>query len=345
MTSRSGLPSKTETEVLLSSRRRCAICFGLNRDASVKQGQIAHLDRDRSNNKIENLAFLCLDHHDQYDSRMSQSKGLKSTEVKYYRAELEEALRFALTAPIELHEDQIVTKEWEGIFRWETADASAELQIFKSTKGTPDCYSVSGIAFWGTQKLNGPHTGDFDAEAMLKGDRLVLKTQDYELSMMLIGSGLSAQETCGCDLFGMNVTFEGQYRRVPTGGEALPQPTMRPFESEFWPEEGIPVFEARAFSAIMKMALANATARRRWQKRIRTICAANSSRRISRAKEAWRCWRGVSTSAWAGPGRCRRRIDVAAVGRARRQVREDRAANLRWRFVGRWANGSQNSPI
>lgn len=245
MTSRSGLPSKIETEVLLSSRRRCAICYGLNRDTSVKQGQIAHLDRDRSNNKIENLAFLCLDHHDQYDSRMSQSKGLKSTEVKYYRAELEEALRCALTAPIELQTDQIAMKEWEGTFRWETADASAELQIFKSAKGEPDCYWVSGIAFWGTQNPYGPNIGDFDEEAMLSGDRLVLKNQDYKLSMVLTGSGLSAQDNSELGVFGMNVTFEGQYRRVPTGGEALPQPKMRPFESEFWPEEGMPVFEAK----------------------------------------------------------------------------------------------------
>lgn len=245
MTSRSGLPYKTETDVLLRSRRRCAICFGLNRDASVKQGQIAHLDRDRSNNKVENLAFLCLDHHDQYDSRMSQSKGLKITELKYFRAELEEALRFAFSAPIELHKDQTAMKAWEGVFRWETNNASAELQIYKSAKGTPDCYSVSGIAFWGTQNLYGPQTGDFDADAVLAGDHLVLKNQDYELSMMLTGSGLSAQETCGRGMFGMNVTFEGQYHRVPTGGDALPQTTMRRFESEFWPEEGIPVFEAK----------------------------------------------------------------------------------------------------
>ena len=176
---------------------------------------------------------------------MSQSKGLKNTEVKYYRAELEEALRFALTAPIELQTDQIATKEWEGTFRWETADASAELQIFKSAKGELDCYWVSGIAFWGTQNPSGPNIGDFDEEAMLKGERLVLKNQDYKLSMVLNGSGLSAQETSELGVFGLNVTFEGQYRRVPTGGEALPQPKMCPFESEFWPEEGVPVFESK----------------------------------------------------------------------------------------------------
>ena len=46
--------------------------------------------------------------------------------------------------------------------------------------------------------------------------------------------------------FDVNVTFKGSYRRVPSGSEALPQPEMRCFESEFWPEEGIPIFKTKA---------------------------------------------------------------------------------------------------
>ncbi len=104
----------------------------------------------------------------------------------------------------------------------------------------------SGLAFWGMQTSEAPHDGSLDAAAVLKGDYLVLTDQDYELSMALTSSGLSAtQKPLAANLFGMNVTFEGQYRRVPSGGEALLQPEMRPFESEFWPEEGIPVFEAK----------------------------------------------------------------------------------------------------
>ena len=78
----------TETHVLTSCRRRCCVCYGLNRDASEKQGQIAHLDRNPENNHNDNLAFLCFDHHDQYDSRTSQSKNLTASEVKHYREEL-----------------------------------------------------------------------------------------------------------------------------------------------------------------------------------------------------------------------------------------------------------------
>ena len=248
--SRSRIPPETEKKMLLRSRRRCAICFGLNRDASVKRGQIAHLDHDRSNNKIENLAFLCLDHHDRYDSRTSQSKGFRRKEVQYHRAELEEALLESFSAPLELHKDEPSMKEWEGIYRWQSGNASAELRIVRSP---PDRYWIFGLAFWGIQTSEVPHDGILDAAAMLKGDCLVLKDQDYELSMALTNSGLSAtQEPLAANLFGMNVTFEGQYRRVPTGGEALPQPEMRPFESEFWPEEGIPVFEAKCDRLVLR---------------------------------------------------------------------------------------------
>jgi len=81
-----------ETQVLTASGRRCCLCTGLYDDYEVKQGQIAHLDHDPSNNSIENLAFLCLGHHDWYDSRPSQSKALTIGEVKLYRDKLYKSL-------------------------------------------------------------------------------------------------------------------------------------------------------------------------------------------------------------------------------------------------------------
>lgn len=85
---RKSVPNETETAVLLRSRRRCCVCYGLNRDTTIKPGQIAHLDGDPSNNDEDNLVFLCFEHHDQYDSRTSQSKGLTEAEVRHFRAEL-----------------------------------------------------------------------------------------------------------------------------------------------------------------------------------------------------------------------------------------------------------------
>jgi hypothetical protein len=72
-------------KVLVASARRCCICFGLKRDSRIKQGQIAHLDRNHSNKDFKNLAFMCFCHHDQYDTKTSQSKGFTQSEVKYYR--------------------------------------------------------------------------------------------------------------------------------------------------------------------------------------------------------------------------------------------------------------------
>jgi hypothetical protein len=87
---RKHIKKNDEADVLVESRRRCSICFGLYGDFSIKRGQIAHLDGDKENNNRSNLTFLCLPHHDEYDSRTSQSKGLNKKEVLHYQSLLKE---------------------------------------------------------------------------------------------------------------------------------------------------------------------------------------------------------------------------------------------------------------
>lgn len=82
------LPKDVETQVLIASRRRCCLCFGLDQKDGQVKGQIAHVDRDPSNHAFANLAFLCTNHHDEYDSRTSQSKGLQKDELLHWRKEL-----------------------------------------------------------------------------------------------------------------------------------------------------------------------------------------------------------------------------------------------------------------
>ena len=89
---RSSIPKVTETEVLVRSRRRCCLCFFLDADISVKKIQIAHLDNNPDNNKPQNLVALCLDHHDEFDSISSQSKGITINEIKHYRNKLYEII-------------------------------------------------------------------------------------------------------------------------------------------------------------------------------------------------------------------------------------------------------------
>lgn len=48
----------------------------------ISRGQIAHLDQNNENFDEDNLVFLCLEHHDEYDSKTRTSKGLRLEEVK-----------------------------------------------------------------------------------------------------------------------------------------------------------------------------------------------------------------------------------------------------------------------
>jgi hypothetical protein len=51
-------------------------------------GQIAHLNRDASDINPDNLAFMCLEHHDWFDTKTSQSKGATTNEARHYRDKL-----------------------------------------------------------------------------------------------------------------------------------------------------------------------------------------------------------------------------------------------------------------
>jgi hypothetical protein len=102
---RKKLSAKEEKEILLKSARRCSLCFGLHRDFSVKKGQIAHIDRDSNNSKPENLVYLCLNHHNDYDSKSKQSKGFTTLEILTYRSSLYDKVHR------ELKEDEIYKEE------------------------------------------------------------------------------------------------------------------------------------------------------------------------------------------------------------------------------------------
>lgn len=86
---RKRISSRVETDLLIFSGRRCCICACLEDDTGVKtDGQIAHIDRNPANNNLDNLAYLCLRHHDLYDTIRSQSKGITAGELKRYRNKL-----------------------------------------------------------------------------------------------------------------------------------------------------------------------------------------------------------------------------------------------------------------
>lgn len=95
------IPSQTELLVLDRSRRRCALCYKMKGDLTEKRGQIAHLDQNPANYAEGNLAWLCLEHHSEYDSRTSQHKNYTIAEVKNARDDLHAAIHSSqhLAAP------------------------------------------------------------------------------------------------------------------------------------------------------------------------------------------------------------------------------------------------------
>lgn len=76
------LPPSAVSRILVRSRRRCALCSFWNDDRTEKSGQIAHIDRDQSNESEDNLAFLCLEHHAAYDQSSKQSKDVTPSELR-----------------------------------------------------------------------------------------------------------------------------------------------------------------------------------------------------------------------------------------------------------------------
>ena len=98
---RAKVPRDVEAAVLVKSGRRCCVCFCYGMDFTQKMGQIAHLDQDPSNAAEDNLVFLCMAHHSEYDSTTSQHKNYTEEEVKTLRGKLHAAVEALLAVTAE----------------------------------------------------------------------------------------------------------------------------------------------------------------------------------------------------------------------------------------------------
>lgn len=215
--SRKKIPTNIETQVLTQSRRRCCICYGLDKDAKIKKGQIAHLNKNRDDNRLDNLAFLCLLHHDQYDSTTSQSKNLTRNEVREFRKELHNQINEIWKKPLEIIENgqTDLAKVISGRYVRERYNEQVELEImYLGNKRI----KVSGLSFWGTKNEYGPNIGELDFEIDLIENKAVYsKTNGSELYRIFLefnGDQIIINEDDVIGQFGMNVTFDGLYDKV-----------------------------------------------------------------------------------------------------------------------------------
>ncbi|MGR9252515.1 hypothetical protein [Rhizobium leguminosarum] len=215
----------TQADVLVSSRRRCAICFGLHRDAEPKAGQIAHLDKKNSNNALDNLAFLCFEHHNEYDSTMSQSKGLQMQEVKRYRQELLAALGDALEQKVHFGTVTIPSADpYAGLYvRLSSGESPSEISLtpLPDTMDGLLRYYVHGLAYHGVSREYGPNMGELDfVGIMYESDEFDYMRPTYKDGVTAISrlrwldtDILEVKEQDILGQYGMSVTFEGVYRR------------------------------------------------------------------------------------------------------------------------------------
>ena len=80
---RQQIPARLEREILLANRHSCCVC-------QKPRVQFHHIDGDPSNNIAENIAALCLIHHDMATMTLGLTKKLKASEVRTYKAEWEQ---------------------------------------------------------------------------------------------------------------------------------------------------------------------------------------------------------------------------------------------------------------
>ena len=191
----------------------------------MKAGQIAHLDGDRVNNRIDNLAFLCLVHHDDYDSRTSQRKGLTLQEVKRYREELTISINRAFTQQV--HFGDITTPPadpYAGQYVRLGGGDSAEITLTPlpdSPEGTAQ-YFVQGAALWGSEREYGPNLGFLGFVASLEENGTIDNRVSspiglvHKTTLRFLGDGILEVSEQNWELsgsYGMNVNFVGTYRR------------------------------------------------------------------------------------------------------------------------------------
>jgi len=213
---------KVLTKILIDCRRRCCFCFGLNRDTKIKSGQISHVDRNSSNNDADNLVFLCLDHHDEYDSKTSQRKGLTIDEVRSFRDDLTSQIR--VTFSQQVHFGSIITPKTDPFagtyIRVGEQSETSEL-TFSPVPDDPEGnaqYFISGIALHGEDRPMGPNIGFINSLGSLDENEISLAETISDMAMRIkirfLGRGkLEVEDSSSIGWHGFGVDFSGAYER------------------------------------------------------------------------------------------------------------------------------------
>lgn len=111
------IQKEVQREILVRCRRRCCLCYGLKGNFEERIGQIAHIDQNPSNNNLDNLAWLCFDHHSLLDSTTRQHKNYQPDELKTYRDRLCRAIATSAVFGPESLGEYITTENSSHVIR------------------------------------------------------------------------------------------------------------------------------------------------------------------------------------------------------------------------------------
>jgi hypothetical protein len=190
----------------------------------LKSGQIAHLDRNNQNASEDNLCFLCLEHHDEYDSSTSQRKGLTQNEVRSYRQELHEAIDGYFSLDVHFGEIELPPNDpFAGHYtRVDTDGDSAEIQIVPipdDLEGLPR-YFVCGLALFGSKREYGPNIGELSLLMTMYHDAELQGSENFDngdsshiVQINFRDDKVTIKDEHSVVVYGAGVTFEGTYRR------------------------------------------------------------------------------------------------------------------------------------
>jgi hypothetical protein len=88
---RKPVPTEIASQVLLANRHACCVCQKI-------QVQLHHIDDNPANNDPENLAVLCLSHHNQASMQIGLSRKLRPQDIRHYKAQWETKCRVDVEA-------------------------------------------------------------------------------------------------------------------------------------------------------------------------------------------------------------------------------------------------------
>lgn len=114
---RKKIPDSVLQRVLLNSKRRCCVCFNVG-DAGTKEGAIARLDATLDPND-SNLAFLCMNHHADFDRGRISADAIIACRDSMYHCEppvIETANESDPISAYEKHVVMLIEEKFRGAF-------------------------------------------------------------------------------------------------------------------------------------------------------------------------------------------------------------------------------------